>query len=116
MEHTRVRANLTSLFELYNVNIVFSGHTHSYERTFPVLQGQGVDHEQEPDYVNPSGPIYIVTGGGGAAMTELDSSSLNARAVATFHIVEITLDGDELSGRAISPLGLTFDAFQVRRQ
>jgi predicted phosphodiesterase len=116
LEHTRVRANLTSLFELYDVNIVFSGHTHSYERTFPILQNQAVDHEQEPDYVNPSGPIYIVTGGGGGALTELDSSSLNARAVATYHIVEITLDGDELIGRAVSPLGITIDEFQVRRQ
>lgn len=116
LEHTRVRQNLTSLFELYGVNIVFSGHTHSYERTFPVLQNQSVDREQEPDYVNPSGPIYIVTGGGGGNLTELDSSSLNARAVAAYHIVEITLVGDELIGRAISPPGFAIDEFHVRKQ
>ena len=83
LEQPLVRQNLVQLFELFGVDIVFSGHSHSYERTFPILQNQAVDQGQEPEYVYPSGPIYIITGGGGGFLTELASSPLNAQAVAT---------------------------------
>jgi len=115
-ENITVRRNLVPLFELYGVNIVFSGHSHSYERTYPILQNQAIDQGQEPDYINPSGPIYIVTGGGGRYLLGLDPNSLNARAVAAYHIVEITLSDGELTGRAIQPPGLVIDEFRVRQQ
>jgi len=113
LEYTRVRRDLVPLFELFGVDIVFSGHSHSYERTFPILQNRAVDQGQEPDYVNPSGPIYVVTGGGGGGLLGLDSSSFNAQAVAAHHIVEISLSDNELIGRAIRPSGLVIDEFRV---
>ena len=111
-----VRQNLAPLFELFGVDIVFSGHSHSYERTFPILQDNSVDEEQEPDYVNPSGPIYVITGGGGAPLLGLDSSTLNARAVSAYHIVEVSLSDDELIGRAIEPGVGVIDEFRVVHQ
>ena len=113
MEHPLVRQNLVPLFELFGVNIVFSGHSHSYERTFPILQNQALDQGQDPDYFDPSGPIYVVTGGGGGFLTELDTSLLNARAEATHHIVEISLTDNELIGRAIGPNDVVVDEFRV---
>ncbi len=113
LAHMLVRRNLVPLFEFFGVDIVFSGHAHSYERTFPILQNQAVDQGQEPDYVNPSGPIYVVTGGGGGGLSGLDSSSFNVRAVAAHHIVEISLSDDEMIGRAIRPSGLVIDEFRV---
>jgi predicted phosphodiesterase len=113
LAHMLVRRNLVPLFELFGVDIVFSGHAHSYERTFPILQNQAVNQGQEPDYVNPSGPIYVITGGGGAGLLGLDSSSFNVRAVAAHHIVEISLSDDEMIGRAIRPSGLVIDEFRV---
>ena len=118
-----VRRNLVPLFELFGVDIVFSGHAHSYERTFPILQNQVIDQGQDPDYVNPSGPIYVITGGGGASLLGLDSSplnalgssSLNARAVVAYHIVEISLSDNELIGRAIEPGVGVIDEFRVNQ-
>ena len=108
LENSRIRRDFVPLFEAFGVNIVFSGHSHSYERTFPILQNQAFDQEQEPDYVNPSGPVYIVTGGGGGPLTALEPRSLNARAIAAYHFVEISLSNKELIGRAVglqSPTG-----------
>ena len=114
--HAPSRQNLVPLFELFGVDVVFSGHSHSYERTFPILQNQPVDELQDPDYTDPSGPIYVVTGGGGRSTTELDPSSLNAKAIAVNHIVEITLSDDELTGRTTIPPGVVVDEFSVRQQ
>lgn len=52
-----------SLFFQYNVDFYLSAHIHWYERLFPTDQsGNPVSN----DYNNPSGPIYIVNGAGGA--------------------------------------------------
>lgn len=51
----RVR-QLCELYDRYGVDIVWNGHIHSYERTWPIRMGQAVDEE---------GTIYMITGGGG---------------------------------------------------
>lgn len=47
---------LVPLYEKYYVDIVWNGHIHSYERTWPILQNKAVD---------AGAPIYMITGGGG---------------------------------------------------
>jgi predicted phosphodiesterase len=53
----RVRA-LTALYDAHDVDIVFNGHIHSYERTWPVHAGKVVR----------DGTIYMITGGGGGGL------------------------------------------------
>ncbi len=36
-----MRENFTAIFELYGVDLVFTGHSHNYERSFPVLGHRG---------------------------------------------------------------------------
>jgi 3',5'-cyclic AMP phosphodiesterase CpdA len=47
---------LVPLYEKHQVDIVWTGHIHSYERTWPVKEGQAV---------SSGGTIYMITGGGG---------------------------------------------------
>lgn len=47
---------LVALYEEFQVDIVWSGHIHSYERTWPIHQGQAVEQR---------GTIYMITGGAG---------------------------------------------------
>ncbi|MDA0834818.1 MAG: metallophosphoesterase [Planctomycetota bacterium] len=54
----RVR-ELVPLYEKYNVDIVWSGHIHSYERTWPIREGKAVQKD---------GPIYMITGGAGGGL------------------------------------------------
>jgi hypothetical protein len=50
-----MRESMEDLFYKYSVNIVFSGHVHSYERTYPVFQNK----------TNKYGTVYITIGDGG---------------------------------------------------
>jgi acid phosphatase type 7 len=50
-----MRRTMESLLYAYGVDIVFSGHVHSYERTLPVYD----------NVVNPCGPTYLIVGDGG---------------------------------------------------
>ncbi len=57
--HGDLRARqLTALYDRFGVDIVFNGHIHSYERTWPVKEGK----------VTPAGTIYMITGGGGGGL------------------------------------------------
>lgn len=54
----RIRT-LVPLYEKHNIDFVWNGHIHSYERTWPVRDGKAVD---------ANGPIYMITGGGGGRL------------------------------------------------
>ncbi len=51
----RMRETFEPIFYKYGVNIVFTGHVHAYERTWPVYANE----------INPNAPVYIVIGDGG---------------------------------------------------
>ncbi len=55
----RVRV-LTELYDRHDVDIVWNGHIHSYERTWPVLRNEATTF--------PKGTIYMITGGGGGGL------------------------------------------------
>jgi predicted phosphodiesterase len=60
----RARA-LTKLYDKHRVNIVFNGHIHSYERTWPLRDGKAVDPTKSK---TGQGTIYMITGGGGGGL------------------------------------------------
>lgn len=47
---------LSALYDKHEVDVVWNGHIHSYERTWPVREGKAVAD---------GGPIYMIVGGGG---------------------------------------------------
>jgi len=57
--------HLMPLFDRYDVDVVFNGHAHTYERLYPIHDGIPVNREQDPHYTDPDGTIYIVSGAGG---------------------------------------------------
>jgi hypothetical protein len=88
------------LFDKHDVDLVFSGHDHSYERTVPIRGGKKVD----------KGPIYIVAGAfyvdqpykvGKEWWTE---TSIKGDA---FNYVKLDVDGKKLSWTAFSGDGAT---------
>lgn len=75
-----MRENMTSIFEEYKVDLVIAGHSHVYERSFPMRGHAGVNETFDASkyvvaqsiapnqYVvgpNGQGVIYVVSGSGG---------------------------------------------------
>ena len=54
------RESLCPIFEQTGVDIVFAGHDHMYERTYPMRAGEKTD--------DSTGVVYVVTGAGGASL------------------------------------------------
>jgi hypothetical protein len=92
-----VRGALVPLFERYGVDLVFNGHKHNYERN------------------EVNGVTYLVTGGGGAPLYEMqEKEPAQAAFSVIYHFVLVRVDGDHLEATVISHEGEVLDRFERR--
>ena len=70
--------------------MVFSGHDHTYERSFPIFAEQVVD-DHPNEYHNPAGTIYVVTGGGGNGLYEIGSDYWTAYTESIYQHVKVDI-------------------------
>jgi predicted phosphodiesterase len=87
------RALLAPIFEQYDVDIVFNGHDHDYERTQLI-----------------NGVLYIVSGGGGASLYPVSPQPFSAYAEATYHAAFVTVNSCLVKLQAVKPDGTVFDS------
>lgn len=135
-QRTRV---LADLFEKHHVNIVFSGHIHNYQRSYPLrfvagrptADGQGhVQGRWTLDTAfdgrtrtRPDGVIYLVTGAGGARLYDnpwhggpAPREEFTARFVSNTHSLTIVdVDAGRLLVRQVTGEGEEIDRFTVTR-
>jgi len=83
------------IFEYFNVDIVFNGHDHSYERG-------------KVKSVN-----YIVTGGGGAPLYDIGNKWWTIYSEKSYHHCLISCDNNNLTYKAINTDGTVIDSFEI---
>ncbi len=119
LENTAIRMHLSPLYERFGVDLVLTGHSHSYERTYPVRDDTAASMAQEPDYLDPDGPIYITTGGGGGGLYPRDPAHPNSAFQAVyrqeFHLTALDFAGGVITGRAVKHDGTILDAFTLTK-
>ncbi len=100
--------DLPALYEKYGVDMVFFGHIHDYERTWPILGGRVQDH----------GVVYLQGGGGGGGLENYapTRSWFTAKVHRDHHFVMVTINGDVLQLQAIDWKGNLFDQTFIRKE
>jgi len=93
-----IRKNWCPILEKYDVDIVFCGHDHSYERTKKI-----------------NGVIYIVCAGGGAPLYDVGHSEWTEFSAKTHHFCLVTIKGENLKLQAMKPDGIVFDSLTLRK-
>lgn len=104
---TRIR-DLVPLYEKYDVDIVWNGHIHSYERTWPVKKGRA---EQD------DAPIYVIAGGGGGGLETPGPVRpfFQNHVRRGHHYVMVHVNGETLEFRAYTLDDLLFDTFRIKK-
>jgi hypothetical protein len=76
------RAALAPLFDQYKVDLVFNGHDHEYERTYPITAGSPASGAPN---VQPAGQgtTYVINAGAGAEPYAVGTSAVAYRATKT---------------------------------
>lgn len=91
------------VFARYGVDIVFNGHDHTYERTYPVISAFSKVH-----------PVtYIVTGGGGAPRYKAAGDFFTAAKLSDLNYCLVSVNANTLKLRAYNGKGKEFDSFSI---
>lgn len=107
---TQIRMAWVPLFDNYNVNLVFSGHHHIYQRTYPINYTKSEEASVSPW----EGTTYIVTGGWGAHLADYSLDQWwTASAKGTYHFILVNVSEDDLQIKAINMNGDAFDEYYI---
>jgi tetratricopeptide (TPR) repeat protein len=88
------------IFEKYGVDIVFSGHDHDYERTYPIVSKNGKH------------PVtYVVAGNGGTSMRYVGKREWTLYSERVFGFVLININGSKLHFQSININDEVIDEF-----
>jgi predicted phosphodiesterase len=132
---------LSDVFESEHVDVVWMGHVHNYQRSFPLTfaakpgeDGKMVakngdvagDFKLDKDFgdgasAKPKGVIYIVTGGGGAALYNPEMQKMpetwqpfTDKFISEIHsFTVVDIDGRKMKVKQISETGEQVDAWQI---
>lgn len=96
---------MVPLYEKYAVDIVFNGHLHVYERTFPIREGEAVEH---------NGVIYMTIGGGLEDFAPFNPW-FGSKKASTHHLCYVEIVGGHLRLQAIDDRGRLFDTIEIRK-
>jgi hypothetical protein len=99
------RQFIQSTLESHGVQVVLSGHEHSYQRSHPIWKGSVVSSDV--------GVNYITSGGGGAILYQVNMKPSIAVGRSAFHYLRISVDGSQMTIRAIRSDGTELDRFTI---
>jgi predicted MPP superfamily phosphohydrolase len=105
------RAYMVPIFEKYGVQLVFSGHEHSYQRSQPIWKNNFV--------TSNFGITYLTSGGGGAALYSspgdgAPSVPLVAFAKSTYHYLRVDVNGPNILVRSLRKDGTEVENFTIQ--
>lgn len=101
-----IQEALVPVFEEVGIDVVFNGHDHNYQRTYPLRGGEVVEPGE--------GVVYVVTGAGGARLyaakpTEQRPAYIAALNDEVHSFTHVAIFGRELQLRQISADGEVLD-------
>jgi len=100
----KVRRLLTPLFRRYGVDIVFSGHHHIYERSYPI--GSAFESKTTP-------VTYIIAGGGSGPLHKTSPNTWTASTEKINNFCVVNIDGEKLNFKALDTNGRVLDRFTI---
>jgi 3',5'-cyclic AMP phosphodiesterase CpdA len=127
--------HLQDIFEDGKVDVVFSGHVHNYQRSYPIQsdtkRGLKLDALLGDDWKvdrtfdgrhnkKPQGVIYVVNGAGGAYLYNPELSSSSSQLLpfqqvysSTFSFGKLTVNNKSLSYEQVDHSGKLIDSFRI---
>jgi phosphodiesterase/alkaline phosphatase D-like protein len=101
--------HFVKLYEKYNVDVVFNGHIHVYERTWPIRDGK-VDQK--------TGVTYVTSGGGGGRLENFAPTPafFKQQFRSDYHYCYVTIHQGTFNLQVFDHNGQPFDQFTLKKE
>ncbi len=110
------------IFEEFGVDLVLQGHSHNYQRTYPLLFNEDrhskpiISDKEQSQYNDPKGVIFVVAGTGGESMQPLNKKSFLASTYEGYGCINVEIVGKSMSVEYYSDLKNTIDKFVIGKE
>lgn len=100
--------DIKKIYEEFNVDVVFFGHVHAYERTYPMTNGI-IDEK--------NGVVYLKSGGGGGHLEDFTPThnAFSAKIQRGNHYSKVDVFGDTFMLRMYDTEGRLKDFFELKK-
>jgi predicted MPP superfamily phosphohydrolase len=122
----KLRNTYHPLFDKYGVDLIFSGHAHNYQRTYPLMFNEKnsstpiITSKETKTYYYPNGQIQLIVGTGGVSIDPLSSKEpyIAYQQDDKFGFLNINVLNNEsiIKGEFISNKGKILDTFEIRKK
>lgn len=109
-------AAVRDVLDRYNVDLVFGGHNHNYERSYP-LTGETVRQPGRGPYRKGNGVVFVISGGGGKSLYRFtpERPAVTARRESVPHYMKVKVSKKQLEVQAIRTEDRSLlDSFAIR--
>ena len=111
-----LRQHIAPILDAAGVDMVFDGHAHDYQRSYPIRAEEVTDVTPSSDYVDPEGTFYVVTGGAAETRESSDDCWFTRFSSSTIHFTLMNIENGVLDLQAIDIDGNLLDRMSITKR
>jgi predicted phosphodiesterase len=117
----RMIGNYQPLFEKARVDLVLQGHSHNYQRSYPLLYNEDssskplISDKERFEYRDPLGIIFVIVGTGGQSIEDIDKKSFLASTYEGFGCINVEIKGKVMNVEYYSDTNNMIDKFLITK-
>jgi len=119
---TNMRKNYHPLFEDLGVDLVIQGHSHNYQRTYPLLYNEArnsqpiIADKEQSQYEDPLGIIFVIAGTGGESLQPLHKEPFLASSYGGFGCMNVEVKNKSMTVEYYSDTNDIVDKFIITKK
>jgi len=119
---TNMRKNYHPLFEDFGVDLVIQGHSHNYQRTYPLLYNEArnsqpiISDKEQSQYEDPLGIIFVIAGTGGESLQPLHKEPFLASSYGGFGCMNVEVKNKSMTVEYYSDTNDIVDKFIITKK
>lgn len=110
------------IFEEFGVDLVLQGHSHNYQRTYPLLFNDEthskpiISDKEQTHYIDPKGVIFVVAGTGGESIQPLNKKSYLVNTYEGYGCLDVEINGNSMNVEYYSDTNDSIDRFTITKE
>jgi predicted phosphodiesterase len=111
-----------TIFEEFGVDLVLQGHSHNYQRTYPLLFNDKtnskpiISDKEQSQYHDPKGVIFVVAGTGGESIQPLNKKSFLVSTYEGYGCLNVEINSNSMSVEYYSDSNESIDKFTITKE